>query len=232
MERAVYMVADTKGPEDEIYSTMFTSLKHPVRRKILRMLGQKPMTFTEIVGELEISSPNLTYHLESLGELVYKMDNDQYKLSAFGHATINAMQSIEDVREVQPKRRTVASRWRMFSVGLMVAVILLASFAALQYNSINELASAQQSLAAEMERLQAYGAGTDKAITFSKTLQNSILQHTQFTCKTTTLFGVQTWVEWSEENIEYTLDDNHQNKINIELRFFNNHFSRYDLFYD
>ncbi|HSQ48781.1 MAG TPA: winged helix-turn-helix domain-containing protein, partial [Candidatus Deferrimicrobiaceae bacterium] len=72
------MVADTHQHEDEIYSTMFTSLKHPVRRKILRMLGQKPMTFTEIVGELEISSPNLTYHLESLGELVYKMDNDRY----------------------------------------------------------------------------------------------------------------------------------------------------------
>ena len=31
--------------EDEIYSTMFSSLKHPVRRKILRMLGNKPMTF-------------------------------------------------------------------------------------------------------------------------------------------------------------------------------------------
>src|SRR5512147_2245624 len=126
------MVADTNQHEDEIYSTMFTSLKHPVRRKILRMLGQKPMTFTEIVGELEISSPNLTYHLESLGELVYKMDNDRYKLSAFGHATINAMKSIEEVREVEPKRRTVTSRWRIFSVGLLVAVIVLASFAALE----------------------------------------------------------------------------------------------------
>ena len=35
--------------EDEIYSTMFSSLKHPVRRKILRMLGNKPMTFMEMV---------------------------------------------------------------------------------------------------------------------------------------------------------------------------------------
>jgi predicted transcriptional regulator len=74
--------------EDEIYSTMFTSLKHPVRRKILRMLGNKSMTFMEMVEELGISSPNLTYHLESLGKLVTKMDNDQYKLSSFGLATI------------------------------------------------------------------------------------------------------------------------------------------------
>jgi hypothetical protein len=230
-KRIVHMVADTKGPEDEIYSTMFTSLKHPVRRKILRMLGQKPMTFTEIVGELEISSPNLTYHLESLGELVYKMDNDQYKLSAFGHATINAMQSIEEVREVQPKRRTVASRWRMLSVGLMVAVILLASFAALQYNSINELASAQQSLAAELQHLQSYGAGTDKAFSFLKNV-------TKIDTTAYSVSAKDTGVVWRtdlggvpEDNIKYTLLDGlHLNSITIDLRFRDNHFSRYDLY--
>jgi len=223
------MVTDAHQHEDEIYSTMFTSLKHPVRRKILRMLGQKPMTFTEIVEELEISSPNLTYHLESLGELVYKMDNDRYKLSAFGQATINAMKSIEEVREVEPKRRTVTSRWRMFSVGLMVAVILLASFAALQYNSINELASAQQSLTTEIQRLQAYGAGSDKAFGFLKNV-------TKLDTTAYALSLVDNDVIWrtdlggmAEENMEYSLDDGHLNRINVNLRFFNNHFYRYDL---
>ena len=68
--------------EDEIYSTMFSSLKHPVRRKILRMLGNKPMTFMQMVEELGVSTPHLTYHLENLGELVSKSDDGQYKLSA------------------------------------------------------------------------------------------------------------------------------------------------------
>ena len=71
------------GSEDEIYSIMFTSLKHPVRRKILRMLGEKPMTFMEMVEELGVSTSHLTYHLESLGELVSKVDNGTYKLSYF-----------------------------------------------------------------------------------------------------------------------------------------------------
>ena len=74
--------------EDEIYSIMFSSLKHPVRRKILRMLGIKPLTFMEMVEQLGVSSSHLTYHLESLGELVSKMDNGQYKLSTFGLATV------------------------------------------------------------------------------------------------------------------------------------------------
>jgi hypothetical protein len=58
--------------EEEIYSIMFTSLKHPVRRKILRMLNDKPLTFMEMVDNLGVSSSHLTYHLESLGELILK----------------------------------------------------------------------------------------------------------------------------------------------------------------
>ena len=66
------------GSEDEIYSTMFSSLKHPVRRKILRMLSQKPMSFSQILEELDVSSSHLTYHLESLGELLFKMEDGKY----------------------------------------------------------------------------------------------------------------------------------------------------------
>jgi DNA-binding transcriptional ArsR family regulator len=217
------------GQEDEIYSTMFTSLKHPVRRKILRMLGQKPLTFTEIVEELEISSPNLTYHLESLGELVYKMENDKYKLSSFGYATINAMKGIEEVREVEPKHRTAGFKWKMFSSALMVVVLVLASFSTLQYMSINELASVQQGLSTEMERLQAFGAGSDKVLSFFKNV-------TKLDTKAYTVSLDYNEVVWrpdiggiAEEIMKYSLDDHFNNKIDIDIRFRNNHFSRYDL---
>ena len=213
--------------EDEIYSTMFTSLKHPVRRKILRMLGNKPMTFMEMVEELGVSSPNLTYHLESLGELISKMDNDQYKLSSFGVATVDAMKGIEDVK-TEPKRRSGAFKWQVFSAALIVAVLLLASFAALQYNSIIELSSAQHSLSSQIQRLQTYGAGSDKVLSFFKNV----------TKLDTTIYTVSlddNEVVWrtdigglSEENLKYSLKSNFNN-LNIDIRFRNNHFSRYDL---
>jgi DNA-binding transcriptional ArsR family regulator len=38
--------------EEEIYSIMFSSLKHPARRKILRMLADKPMTFSQMLEAL------------------------------------------------------------------------------------------------------------------------------------------------------------------------------------
>jgi hypothetical protein len=35
--------------DEEPYSTIFASLKHPIRRRILRMLSKKPMSFTEML---------------------------------------------------------------------------------------------------------------------------------------------------------------------------------------
>ncbi len=214
--------------EDEIYSTMFASLKHPVRRKILRMLGNKPMTFMQMVEELGISTPNLTYHLESLGELVSKMDNDQYKLSSFGLATINAMKGIEEVNEKEPKRRLVTFRWKAVSAVLLVAVLLLAGMATLQYNSINQLSSSQQSLSAENQHLLSYGVGTDKVLKF---LQNV----TKIDTSVYTMSLLSNTMQWrtdfggvAEEVMQYSLTNSTSN-LNVDFRFRDNHFSRYQL---
>jgi hypothetical protein len=214
--------------EDEIYSIMFSSLKHPVRRKILRMLANKPMTFMEMVEELGVSSPNLTYHLESLGELISKMDNDQYKLSSFGVATVGAMKGIEEVK-TEPKRSSGTFKWKVFSGTLMVLIILLASFATIQFNAMNDLTIAQQSLSADIQRLQSYGAGADKVLNFFKNV-------TKIDTSIYTLSMDANDVVWrtdlggmAEENMKYTLEDSYLNKITVDLRFRNNHFSRYDL---
>src|SRR3990172_4067186 len=143
--------------EDEIYSTMFSSLKHPVRRKILRMLGNKSMTFMEMVEELGVSTPHLTYHLDNLGELVSKMDDGQYKLSSFGLATVSAMKGVEEIRESEPKRRSVSSKWKVFSVVMLVSILLLSSMVAIEYYSINQLTNTQRSLSLENQQLFSWG---------------------------------------------------------------------------
>jgi DNA-binding transcriptional ArsR family regulator len=214
--------------EDEIYSTMFTSLKHPVRRKILRMLGNKSMTFMEMVEELGISSPNLTYHLESLGELVSKMDNDQYKLSSFGLATINAMKGIEEIRETEPKRRSVTFKWRAVSAVLLVAVLLLSGMAALQYTHINDLTSTQQSLTAENQDLMSYGGGTDKVPKFLQNVTKIDIQKYTISLLSNTMQWRTDFGGVNEEVMQYALANSTSN-LNVDFRFRNNHFSRYQL---
>jgi DNA-binding transcriptional ArsR family regulator len=61
--------------DEETYSTIFTALRHPIRRRILRMLAKERMSFTEMLNRLGIESPHLTYHLESLGILLAKTEN-------------------------------------------------------------------------------------------------------------------------------------------------------------
>ena len=84
---------------------MFSSLKHPIRRKILRILADKPLSFTEMLELLGVSSSNLTYHLESLGELITKDDSGVYRLSTFGLASVSTMKIVEEREEYTISRR-------------------------------------------------------------------------------------------------------------------------------
>ncbi len=81
--------------DEEVYSTIFNALRHGVRRRILRMLSKKQMTFTALNEKLGISSSHLTYHLDSLRELVSKNDA-MYKLSVFGNAAVDMISNVED----------------------------------------------------------------------------------------------------------------------------------------
>ncbi len=44
------------GSEEETYSIMFSSLRHPARRKILRLLSERKMTFSQMLDE-NLQSP-------------------------------------------------------------------------------------------------------------------------------------------------------------------------------
>lgn len=82
--------------EEETYSLIYSSLKHPVRRKILRMLETKPLTFSEILEVVSIDSGHLTYHLEDLGDLITHSQNGKYQLSSVGSAAVRLMGGVEE----------------------------------------------------------------------------------------------------------------------------------------
>ena len=128
------------GTEEETYSTMFSSLRHPARRKILRMLLERSMTFSQILDELGIPSSHLTYHLENLGELVVKREDGKYKLSSFGEASVLMMKNAEEVPEIQKKSfSSIPLRWKSLYGIFIIGIVLLASVAYVQYNSYNQL---------------------------------------------------------------------------------------------
>lgn len=221
---------------EETYSTMFASLRHPARRKILRMLAEKPKTFSEILEELGISSSHLTYHLENLGELVSKIGEGKYRLSAFGEAAVLTMRGVEEVPATPPKQIVALPiRWKTFLAVLMIGIIILGSVSSMQFISSNHISSEYEQLvndfdrvSTENERLSSYGVSTNSFVSF---LQDVIqLNMTKYAARLEshsiehplTLGGI------AEENLRYTFTSD-ESELNVDFRYRNKTLSRYRL---
>jgi hypothetical protein len=106
--------------EDDTYSTIFTALKHPIRRNILRRLNTSSATYTELLNELEIENGLLTYHLESMRDLLKKKEDGSYTLSEFGKAGLSLIQRVEEPRT---EAKSIALKYRRVKV-LLVTLLL------------------------------------------------------------------------------------------------------------
>jgi DNA-binding transcriptional ArsR family regulator len=82
--------------EEDSYSMIFASLKHPIRRKILRILCSEPQTFSDLQKQFNIESSHLTYHIDGLGNLLYKTEDGKYALSSLGEGAVSMMKNVEE----------------------------------------------------------------------------------------------------------------------------------------
>jgi DNA-binding transcriptional ArsR family regulator len=221
---------------EETYSTMFASLKHPARRKILRMLAEKPKNFSRILDELGISSSHLTYHLENLGELVTKLDDGRYRLSSFGKAAVLTMKGVEEAPEVQPKSVfSLPKQWQVVFGALMIVIVVLAGFSYVQFSTVNDLSEKQaqlqndfDQLSSDHDRLLSWGISTDSVINF---LQDVIqLDMTKYNAELErhTVGYREDLGGTIEEHLTYRLTS-FENELSIDFRFRNQVLSRYYL---
>lgn len=123
-------MSDEEKIEEETYSLIFSSLKHPIRRKILRMLAHEPRTFSEILEAVSIDSGHLNYHLESLGELIRHSDG-KYGLSSVGGAAVKLMSGVEEHPPVaiplKSRRRAVLSILTKIAVTVLIVALIASS---------------------------------------------------------------------------------------------------------
>jgi DNA-binding transcriptional ArsR family regulator len=116
--------------EEDTYTTIFSALRHPIRRKILRMLEVAPATYTEIMNALGVETGLLNYHLESLSTLLAKNDEGMYHLSDFGEAAMSLTRRVEE--PVSGQGALEASEWRRmtlrFITGLLIVCVAIALY--------------------------------------------------------------------------------------------------------
>jgi hypothetical protein len=82
--------------EEDSYSMIFASLKHPIRRKILRILSSETQSFSDLQKQFNIESSHLTYHIDGLGNLLYKTGDGKYALSSLGEGAVSMMKNVEE----------------------------------------------------------------------------------------------------------------------------------------
>lgn len=220
--------------EEETYSIMFTSLKHPVRRKILRMLSERPRNFSRILEELGISSSHLTYHLENLRELVTKMEDGRYRLSTFGEAAVITMRGVEEVPVIKLKHPPLLMKWKTLFAVLMIGLVILAGVSYAQYTSLNQISSDYQQISemyeqlkaefeqvsTEHERLLSWGISTDKALAFLRDVVHLDMTKYYATLVSNTVKYRSDLGGIAEEILKYSLTYN-EDKLDATFRFLN-----------
>jgi DNA-binding transcriptional ArsR family regulator len=226
------MVAELSGSEDETYSVMFSSLRHPARRKILRMLSESEMTFSQMLEELAIPSSHLTYHLENLGELVVKDKDGKYDLSSFGKASVAMMKGAEEVPDIHVKRfSALPVRWKALYAIFSIGIVLLASVSYVQYASFNSLSNDygllktdRDSLKAQNDQLLLWSTSATKAMNMIRNVMQIDMSKYQVTISSNTVEDRVDLGGVIEEVIKYSFE-NSESRIELTLRFRNDHFS-------
>jgi len=78
------------------FDETFEAIAHPLRIKILKLLAERPMGFSELKRELGIkSSGKLDFHLKKLGGLIILNSDGKYTLTKEGYAALQAITTIK-----------------------------------------------------------------------------------------------------------------------------------------
>lgn len=100
-------------------SELFEKISHPTRVRILRLLEEAPLNFSQLKSKLGIeSSGNLDHHLKKLEGLISIDSNGLYKLSDEGKEALKAIKSLEYSFAIK-KAPSVAQSRRILAVFLM-----------------------------------------------------------------------------------------------------------------
>ena len=178
---------------------------------------------------LGVSSSNLTYHLESLGELVSKDDNGVYRLSTFGLASVSTMKIVEEAPPVLHKKHTSLSlKWKTILGVFLIGLIIFASMSALQFNALNQATSARDNLQTKYNQLLSWSVTTNSAINFLQQVTQIDTSHYQATLLSNTVEQRSDLGGALEQVMTYSLTSS-DSKLDVVFRFRNNQLSRYQI---
>jgi len=176
---------------------------------------------------LGVSSSNLTYHLESLGELVTQ-ENGIYKLSTFGSAAVSTMRVVEEAPEVQPKKRASMFKLKTALAVSLIALIVTASVVTWEFSALNQASINQNDLQSKYNQLQSWTASTSTAINFLQQVPQIDASHYQATLVSNTVDQPSNLGGILEQTMMYSLTSS-DSKMDVYFRFRSGELSWYQI---
>ena len=104
--------------------------------------------------DFRIESSHMTYHLESLGNLLTKTEDGKYALSSLGEAAVSMMYHVEEPPKTALHPQLSFKRWKIVLAMLMVGLVLLSCLCYIQYKTLTQLSTQFLSLKEERELVQ------------------------------------------------------------------------------
>ena len=81
-----------KKVDNEFEEAVFQALSANERREILKIITrEQAVSYTEILGELNMTTGNLNYHLKQLEGFIEKDENGRYIITPLGKTAINVL---------------------------------------------------------------------------------------------------------------------------------------------
>lgn len=121
------------APFDASRAELFEALSHPLRVRILQVLGECPQRFSELKHTLGLeSSGHLSFHLEKLTDLVKPALDGTYALSDEGTDALRLLTTLNHMNEaphVHVARKDALFNRKIVTVSLILIIIVLSPFA-------------------------------------------------------------------------------------------------------
>ena len=130
---------------NEAEEVILQALAHSERRGIIRIIGANPdgVTYSSILGETELNTGHLNYHLRNLDGLIEKQDDRLYRLTPLGYKALELVNNLSNeidgdvIRYVEVAKGVSDGSIHPFVKGLLyigiagVGIVFLSSFALL-----------------------------------------------------------------------------------------------------
>lgn len=158
-----------------LIAELFEKISHSTRLKILSLLDDNPLNFTQLKEALNIdSNGNLDHHLKKLDTLIYLDTGGLYKLSDDGREALRAVQVMEANMTTKKEPAVSAQANRVFYAFLAITCIFPISVAAALF-MFTSLGSSLQTIIATATGLVAVFVGLLAAVVgFRKTIKTDM----------------------------------------------------------